>query len=285
MTAFRPSPLLYPFQSRWFDGSAGCLHYVDEGNGSPAILFLHGNPTWSFLYRGVISRLRDRFRCVAPDYLGFGLSERPAGYGYTPAEHAAVVAELVAHLGLRELVVMGQDWGGPIGSAVAVSAPERVAGLVYGNTAFWPAGGAAAWAFSRVMSSPPLRWAIRERNLFVELMRFAAARRLTAEELDHYRCVQPTPEARAGIAEFPRQILAARGWLRELELAVPSTLGAKPVLLVWGMRDPVFRPSAFIPRFRATFPDCALVELPRARHFIQEDAPEEIAHAIAERFG
>ncbi len=80
---FKPSAELYPFASRWFETSYGRLHYVDEGSGQP-ILLLHGNPTWSFLYRNVIARLRDRFRCVAVDYLGFGLSERPSGFAYTP---------------------------------------------------------------------------------------------------------------------------------------------------------------------------------------------------------
>src|SRR5215475_12909511 len=87
---FTPMPSLYPFTSRWFPSAAGRMHYVDEGAGRP-LLLLHGNPTWSFLYRDVIRRLAGRFRCIAVDYLGFGLSERPPGFGYTPAEHAAAV--------------------------------------------------------------------------------------------------------------------------------------------------------------------------------------------------
>ena len=77
---FTPDPSLYPFKSHWFNSYAGQLHYVDEGTGPP-ILFCHGNPTWSFLYRKVITRLRENFRCIAVDYLGFGLSERPESYG------------------------------------------------------------------------------------------------------------------------------------------------------------------------------------------------------------
>ncbi|MGW6701284.1 alpha/beta fold hydrolase, partial [Nocardia sp. NPDC055049] len=107
---FTPDKALYPFESRWFESSAGRVHYIDEGSGIP-ILFCHGSPTWSFLYRKIIGQLGDRFRCVAVDYPGFGLSERPPGYGYTIAEHAAVVGELVDHLGLDQFVVMGQDWG------------------------------------------------------------------------------------------------------------------------------------------------------------------------------
>src|SRR5919198_4515276 len=98
---FIPSPELFPYGSRWFDHREIRMHYVDEGSGTP-ILMCHGNPTWSFLYRGVITRLRERFRCIAVDYPGFGLSDRPDGYGYTPAEHAAVVGELVRELDLSE---------------------------------------------------------------------------------------------------------------------------------------------------------------------------------------
>ena len=116
---FTPDPQLYPFESRWFDSSRGRIHYIDEGDGPP-ILFCHGNPTWSFLYRDIIVALRDRFRCIAPDYLGFGLSERPAGFGYKIDEHASVVGEFVDHLGLDGYLSMGQDWGGPISMAVNV---------------------------------------------------------------------------------------------------------------------------------------------------------------------
>ncbi|MER6129049.1 alpha/beta fold hydrolase [Streptomyces sp. NPDC001795] len=282
---FTPSAELFPFTSRWFASSVGRVHYVDQGQGRP-ILFLHGNPTWSFLYRGIITRLQDRFRCVAVDYPGFGLSDRPSGYGYTPAEHMQVVGELVDHLGLEDLIIMGQDWGGPIGVALATTIPERVSGLVLGNTWFWPVDLPATRIFSRVMSSPPLQWAILQRNFFVErLIPAGAARRLTSAEMDHYRGVQPSPQARVGVAEFPRQLLAARPWLAKLAAQAPALLWAKPVLLVWGMRDVAFPPKATLPRMRATFSDVVLVELPMARHFIQEDAPEEIGRAVLERFG
>ncbi len=110
---FTPSPDLYPFESKWFESSVGRVHYIDEGEGRP-IVFCHGQPMWSFLYRHIVIGLRDRFRCVVIDYPGYGLSVRPDGYGYTPREHAGVVGELVDHLALDDMIVMGQDWGGPI---------------------------------------------------------------------------------------------------------------------------------------------------------------------------
>jgi haloalkane dehalogenase len=282
---FTPSPHLYPFSSKWFDSSAGRIHYLDEGQGPPIVLF-HGNPTWSFLYRGIVARLRDRFRTVAVDYPGFGLSERPAGYTYTPAEHARVIGELVDHLDLDGFVTMGQDWGGPISLSIAAERADRVRGLVLGNTWFWPADRLSTQLFARFMSSRRMQRRIIQRNYFVErMLPRGVIRKLSDQELDHYRHAQPTPEARVGVAEFPRQILAARPWLGELERRVAQRLADKPVQLVWGMKDFGFPASKTIPRIRRTFRNAALVELPNANHFIQEDAPEEISQAIQRRFG
>ena len=284
MIDFTPSPELYPFESKWFESTVGKVHYIDEGSGRP-ILFLHGNPTWSFLYRGIISRLKDQFRCVAVDYPGFGLSVHPDGYGYTSREHAGVVGELVDDLGLEDMIVMGQDWGGPIGTSVAIERKDRVSGLVIGNTWAWKTDRRMNRVFSRLMTSPPIQWAILNRNFFVErLIPAGVAGKLSKEEMDHYRGVQPDRAARKGVAEFPRELIAAGPWLQEIEAGLPE-IGDKPLLLVWGMKDFAFNPKAFIPKWKSYFKDSVLVRLPNASHFIQEDAPEEIANAIAERFG
>jgi haloalkane dehalogenase len=282
---FTPDPALYPFTSRWFDSSRGRLHYVDEGSG-PVIMLFHGNPTWSFLYRDIITGLRDRFRCIAVDYLGFGLSDRPAQFSYRIEDHAQVVGELVDHLGLDGYLTMGQDWGGPISMAVAAARADRVRGIVLGNTWFWPAADMSTKVFSKVMGSPPMQWAILRRNFFVErLIPAGTATRPSDAVMNHYRRVQPTPEARVGVARMPKEILAAGPLLERLAHEVPERLGAKPVLLVWGMKDVAFRPEPNIGRMKAAFSDYELVELPDAKHFIQEDAPERITQAILQRFG
>jgi haloalkane dehalogenase len=282
--SFTPDPDLYPFESRWFDATAGRVHYVDEGDGQP-ILMCHGNPTWSFLYRNVIRSLRDRFRCVALDYPGFGLSERPAGYGYTAAEHAGVVRELVGELDLRDVIVMGHDWGGPIGLSAACADADRVSGIVLGGTWFWPPTFRFRM-FSRVMSSRPLQRAILRRNLFVErFVPSGTTRELSQEEMDHYRGVQPTAEARVGVAELPRQIVGATPLLAELEEGVPRVLGDKRVLITYPMRDAAFRPREILPRMRSAFADATVVELEDAGHFFVEDAPGAVAAAVTDRFG
>lgn len=281
---FVPDGELYPFESRWFDSSAGRVHYIDEGAGTP-ILFCHGSPAWSFLYRHIVRKLRDRYRCLAVDYPGFGLSERPEGFGYTIAEQTTVVGELIDHLRLDGLVLMGHDWGGPIGLGALTTRADRVRGIVLGNTVFWPIEARANRAFSAIMSSRPMQRRILEKNLLIERVLLAElGGKLTRAEADHYRAVQPTAQARAGLATMPREIRAAHPLLDRLAHDVPATLGDKPALLVWGMRDMVFRPRACIPRMRAAFTDLEIVELPRARHFVQEHAPDAIAAAIAERY-
>jgi len=275
---FKPDHRLFPFESRWFESRVGPVHYVDEGVGAP-ILFLHGNPTWSFLYRGIVIRLRKRFRCIAVDYPGFGLSARPEDYGYTPQEHADVVSALVRHLDLKGLTIMGQDWGGPIGMRVALDAIPRLRALVMGNTWYWPLDAWHMKAFAYVMSSAPMQTQILRRNFFVEKLIPMAVRYPLAEEvMQHYREAQPTPKSRIGVAEFPRQLMDASLWLGDLADEVRENLANVPLLLTWGIDDFAF-PRHFMERFRDDF---RLVTTRRldAKHYIQEDAPGEIAEAI-----
>jgi haloalkane dehalogenase len=154
------------------------------------------------------------------------------------------------------------------------------------NTWFWPADRFPMKAFSRVMSSRPLQRRILERNLFVE--RFIPAgtsRDLSAAEMDHYRGVQPSPAARVAVAVFPRQILAATPWLGRLAASAPAALRDKPTALVWGMRDRAFGSNGILERWRSEFPSAEVVILDDANHYVQEDAPEQIAATAMRRFG
>jgi len=276
---FRPDTTLFPFESRWFDGAGPRIHYVDEGKGRPVVMF-HGNPTWSFLYRKVINELKGEFRCVAMDYPGFGLSERPPGYGYTSAEHARVIGKLVDQLGLDGFIVVGQDWGGPIGMTVALERAPRVAGMVFANTWYWPAQGSLA-TFSVVMSSPPLQWLILNRNSFVNfIMPRSVATPMDPKVFKTYQDAQPSPEARRGVAEFPRQIRLARPMLEHLATTAPKELGDKPIELVWAMKDPAFGNPAVLARWQRDFPSAKVTQIAGANHYIQEDAPEAVAAAV-----
>src|SRR5690349_17028223 len=127
----------YPFASHYADLGAGKMHYLDEGKGEP-VVFVHGTPSWSFEYRDVVAGLRDRYRCITMDHLGFGLSERPAGWGYTVAGHAANLEEFVGRLGLERFTLVVHDFGGPIAIPFALKHPGRIKKLVVMNSWFWP---------------------------------------------------------------------------------------------------------------------------------------------------
>jgi haloalkane dehalogenase len=272
---------LYPFRSRYADVAGARVHYLDEGSGPPLML-LHGNPTWSFLYRDIVAGVRDRYRCIAVDYPGFGLSSAAPGYGFTPAEHSAVLDELVVKLDLTGVTMMVQDWGGPIGFAVATRRPERFAAFVIGNTWAWPKSDPGTQLFSRLIGGPIGRRLILNRNVFVERIVPGGVRRRTLPDavMNAYRGPFPTPASRRPIAVMPGQILASRPFLAQIEGRL-DLLRDRPELIVWPTKDVAFGERERR-RWEQVFPDHRTVLLHGAGHYIQEDAPEEIVTAIRE---
>jgi haloalkane dehalogenase len=272
---------LFPFKSRFIELSGNVVHYVDEGQG-PVLLMLHGNPTWSFVYRDVIPRLSGSFRCVALDYPGFGLSSPAAGYQFHPADHARVVGEFVDRLDLRDVTLVAQDWGGPIGLTAVVQRRDRFSALVVGNTWAWPVNGDLHFElFSRFMGGPIGRRLIRHFNFFVNVMIPAGhrRRRLTAEEMNHYRQALPTPQRRIPSAVFPKDIIASVTFLADLERGLKA-LADMPTLIIWGDADVAFRAKERR-RWETLMPRHQTVVLAGAGHYLQSDAPADFANAIA----
>ncbi|MGW5226350.1 alpha/beta fold hydrolase [Nocardia niigatensis] len=271
----------YPFEHRYLDLAGARVHYVDEGIG-PSLLLLHGNPTWSFLYRELITDLGGQFRCIALDYPGFGLSRPGPEYGFTPAEHATVVERFVTELDLSGVTLMVQDWGGPIGFAVATRHPDRFAAFVIGNTWAWPKSDLGTQVFSRTMGGPIGSYLILRRNFFVERLIPLGVRhrKLSESVMDAYRGPFPTSESRRPMHVFPREILGSRPFLAEIERGLPA-LGNKPALLVWPTKDVAFREPERR-RWERVFPQHRTVILEGEGHYIQEDAPEQIIAAIRE---
>jgi len=272
---------LFPFQSHVAEVGAARVHYIDEGNG-PVFLGLHGNPTWSFLYRHIVHGLKDRFRCIALDYPGFGLSGAPAGYGYTIAEHARVVQGFVEQLELRDVTLMVQDWGGPIGFWVATRNPERFRAFVIGNTWAWPLGGdrSTEW-FSKILGSDvPGGLLVKRADIFVNVFMRGGIKRkkLTPAERAMYKRPHPTPESRVPVHVMPREILSAHKLLAEVERGL-DRVADKPALIAWGEKDPGFREPHRL-RWEQTFPNHRTEILHGASHYIQEDAPDQIVAAI-----
>lgn len=253
---------------------------MDEGSG-PVVLLLHGNPTWSFLYRNVIRRLGPGMRALAPDYPGFGRSPAPAGYGFTPEEHAEGIRRLLEQLGVEEFVLVAHDWGGPIGLSLAVEDPGRVRGMVVSNSWCWPPGPALR-AFSWMMGGPLGRWLQLRYNVFARRLVPAGIHRrggTSRDVLDAYS--QPFEERERRIAPWAlaRAIRTSAPWIGRTEARL-QTLERTPAELVWGMRDPVLGRNRHLERWAETLPRARIDRVEDAGHFVPEDRPDRVAAAV-----
>jgi haloalkane dehalogenase len=271
----------YPFADHWFAYDDGYVHYIDEGQG-PAILLLHGNPTWSYLYRHVVTELRSECRLIAPDYPGFGFSKAPTRYRFTPREHAKAIAALIAHLQLSHFILVVQDWGGPIGLNYAVQNRDNVRGLVVMNSWAWPAS-VPQKLFSLVMGGWPVGyWLQTRRNFFARSIvprGIHHKERLTTSLRDAYTNPFPTPSSRIPTWVFPRHIRKSREWLSQIEARL-SNLADVPVQILWGDQDkPGFRPIE-MQRWQRHLPQHETEVLQDASHFVQEDRPDRLIAAI-----
>jgi haloalkane dehalogenase len=270
----------YPFAPRYVEQDGLRVHYVDEGSGPP-VLLLHGEPTWAYLYRRVIPELTPTCRAIAPDYLGFGRSDKPLRLeDYSYDLHAGTIRRLVEELDLRNLTVVVQDWGGPIGLRLAVEQPERVARLVIMNTGV-DAGSAPSDEWLRFRAFVRRHGA----DLLPErLVRLSCVRPLADEVEAAYGAPWPTPESKAGVLAFPELVPtepdhpSAAAMLRVRDAL---TRWERPALVLFSDSDPVFSPR-HAEQLARLIPGAGEPEIvANAGHFLQEDAGEEVGRRIA----
>jgi haloalkane dehalogenase len=267
---------LYPFEPRFFDTAAGPVHYVDEGEGKP-LVFIHGNPSWSFEFRAIIKALRNEYRCVAIDHLGFGLSgKNPVPQECHPKRHAARLGELISHLKLEDVTLVMADWGGPIGLDFAVQRSDLVSGLVLFNTFAWPVNDDPHFKkFSRIMASVPGQLLIRYANIFVNVVlprSVAVKAALTPDVMKHYRGPMATPTDRTASAALPGYILAGGPWLYEI-WRHRDRFAEKPALVIWGGSDIAFREKEF-EVWKATLTNGTFHFHRNVGHLVAEEIPD-----------
>jgi len=271
----------YPFKSNWFERGGVSMHYLDEGEGIPIVL-THGNPDWSFLNRNIIKQLSGEARLIAYDLPGFGFSDTPANYGFTPQEHTEWISALIFdHLKLDKFILVVQDWGGPTGLSVATSNPDHVYGVVISNTWAWKPSGGLQW-FSMAMRQPEMERKVIEENFFATALMQGSINEESRNNkaiTDAYAMAFPTPESRKGTAVFPQQITIAAPWLDELEGRL-NTLSDKPIELIFGLKDDVVASQNVRDKWRSHFPDAPVQLIPDAGHFTQEDSPESFVFSL-----
>jgi haloalkane dehalogenase len=272
----------YPFESRWCHLPQGRMHYVDEGAGEP-IVFVHGTPTWSFEWRHLIVDLRADHRCLAADHFGFGLSDRPAGFGFTPEAHAEAFAAFLQQLDLPPFTLVVHDFGGPIALPFALRRPERVRRLVVVNSWMWSLRGDRAIERAAKVAASPLGRLLYERlNVSPRLLMpsaYADRRRLTPAIHRHYLDRFPDRDARREVLwTLARSLLGSSDHFASLWTA-REALRAMPAAIIWGTRDGVL-PLGMLRRWREGLPHAVVTELDRSGHWPHEEQPDEMLRAL-----
>ena len=273
----------YPFKPHSFESDGARLHYVDEGRGAP-IVMIHGTPTWSFLYRDMIKVLATRYRCIAPDHLGFGLSAKPEDAAYRPADHARRLRSLIEHLGLRDLTLIVHDFGGPIGLSYAIEQPHNVRALVLCNTWMWSLRGEPVAEVAGIIGRGRIGRFIFQRLNFELQILFKAVwgKKATLSTALHQQYLKPFPQPRdrQAIQTLARELRDSSAWYEELWRR-RERIKHIPALLLWGLKDPIFT-ARHLARWQALFTHAQTVTFPEAGHFVQEEEQATLGQLVGQ---
>jgi haloalkane dehalogenase len=267
----------YPFIPNQFSLPMGMMSYVDEGTGEPLVM-IHGNPSWSFEFRALIKHFSKNHRCLTPDHIGFGLSDKPMDWGYLPEQHAENLATFLESIDLENITLVVSDWGGPIGLSFAIQHPERIKNIIITNTWMWSVKNDWYYqGFSGFVGGPIGRWLIRRYNFFAGAVlksTFGDKNKLTPEIHQHFIMPLANPLERKGNWVLPKQIIASSDWLSSL-WSQRGVLDGKIKLIAWGLKDIAFRVKE-LNYWIEHFPGAKVVRYAGTGHFIAEEQPDKL---------
>ncbi len=271
---------LYPFKSHSLDLDSYRYHFLDEGQGE-TLLMLHGNPTWSFYYRNLILDLKKSYRCVVPDHMGMGKSDKPQNYPYTLLQHIDNLVALVGELSLKDITLVVHDWGGAIGMGFAVRYPQKVKRLILFNTAAFlsekipirlslcrvPGFGALAIRGFNIFALAAINMACKNRERMTNEVRagYLAPYNNYANRIANLRFVQDIPMS----PDEPSYCL-----VKEIEENL-GQFASLPVMIAWGAKDFVFN-HHFLKKWQEIYPNAEVHRVLDAGHYVVEDAYERI---------
>jgi haloalkane dehalogenase len=270
----------YPFQSNYFDINGNKLHYIDEGKGE-IFLFVHGTPSWSFDYRNIIKKLKEYYRCVAIDHIGFGLSDKPEHYDYSTQNHSNTLEKFVLEKQLTDITLVVHDFGGPIGLNFAMQYPEKIKNLVILNSWLWSSENDPDYIkLKKVLKSPLLPFLYRYLNFSPKfiLPQSFGDKKLPKNLLKQYTKPFGDKSQRNGALSFAKSLLNDQNWFEELWNR-RNAISGKPTLFLWGMKDSVIK-SHNLEKFQSGFTNFKTVQLETSGHFPQEEQPEKIINTI-----
>jgi haloalkane dehalogenase len=268
---------LYPFEPKRFDTGEGMMSYLDEGEGDEAVVMVHGNPTWSFYYRNLVLGLRGKIRCIVPDHIGCGLSNKPQHYRYTLDEHIKNLRGLLDSLNLRKIHLIVHDWGGPIGLGALLQNPEQLGRVVILNTAAF-ADTVVPWRI-RLCRAPVIgEWLVRGLNGFAwPATWMSVTKPLPSDVQRGFLFPYDNWANRIATHRFVVDIPSGRGSpsdraLAEIEPKL-TLLRDRPVRILWGSQDFCFN-LHYYNRWRVLLPGANADCLSEAGHYVLEDEPD-----------
>ena len=272
----------YPFKSHYLQLEAGKMHYIDEGKGTP-IVMIHGTPAWSFLYRNIIKILRKKYRCIAVDLIGFGLSDKPDDFSYKPRAHAANFEQLMDHLKLTDVTLLVHDFGAPIGFAYAIKHPSNVKRIVMLNSWTWSLSKHQTFGKTSKYLVGPLgkflhsKLNVSAKTLVNEL--FEEEEKIPEPIKEHYVQGLGNPNQRVKKLACARELVGVTKWYEEL-WKERKKIQDIPTLILWGERDKLIKIEA-LQRWKKFFHECYVIHFEDSGHFLVEDNAEEIANYVS----
>ena len=273
---------LYPFNSHYAPLKAGHMHYIDEGEGD-VILFVHGTPTWSFLYRDFVQELSRTHRCIAIDHLGFGLSEKPAEFAGTPQAHAQNLSELIRTLNLRSITLVVHDFGGPIGLAAGIKHADRIKKVVLFNSWLWATKeNKDAQKIDKLINGWLGKSLYLNFNFSPKVLLkkgFANPKNLSKNVHQHYTKPFPTKNTRMPLLNLAKALVGSSDWYQQ-QWQQLERLAQKEWLILWGAEDQ-FITTEYLDNWRARLPHATIKEY-GCGHFVQEEKTKESISEIRE---
>lgn len=278
----------FPFQSNYVEVKGSKMHYVDEGEGDP-ILLLHGQPTSSYLWRNIIPHLSKKGRCIAPDLIGMGKSDKPK-LDYTFGDHYAYLSEFIEKLGLKNVNLVIHDWGSGLGFHYAHEHQDNIKGIAFMEaiiqTMSWSKFPTDYKIIFKLLRTPYVGWfMISVLNMFInKVVPDSVVRKLTKAEMDHYRSPYPTIASRKPVRMWPTQIpidgkpavmqeiiSGYASWLKETKL---------PKLCIYAHPGAIIK-KAQVAYIKENYQQTKMVDIGKGLHYLQEDHPDKIGQEIA----
>ncbi|HAA13084.1 MAG TPA: alpha/beta hydrolase [Cytophagales bacterium] len=270
----------YPFESKYLALEGGRMHYLDEGEGD-VILFVHGTPTWSFLYRDFVRELSQNYRCIAIDHLGFGLSDKPAEVAATPQWHAQNLTAFIQALDLQDVTLVVHDFGAPIGLAAGIAQAHRIKRVVMFNTWLWAtADEKRAQKINRMAHSGLGRFLYLNMNISPKVLLkqgFADKRHLTKAMHLQYLHPFPSKQSRVPLLDLAKALVGSSEWYQQQWLKLDA-LSTKDWLILWGTEDS-FITTEYLQQWEQRLPQAEKV-IYNCGHFVQEEKTAEAIVAI-----